>query len=156
MPVEASRFDITACSAYKWLCAPRGSAFMTVSPEAAGRMRPTSAGWYAGHDIWASVYGPDMHLARDAPRFDVSPAWLSWVGTVPALRLFAELDMAEVRGYDAGLADQLREELGEKPAGRAVVSLPDPSGRRMASLQAAGAAVAARAGNVRIAFHLWN
>jgi selenocysteine lyase/cysteine desulfurase len=156
MPVDAGRFDITVCSAYKWLCAPRGTAFTTVTPEAAARLRPLNAGWYAGQEVWESCYGPDMKLADDARRFDVSPAWLSWVGTVPALRLFAGLDMADVRAYDAGLADALREELGEERCGRPVVSLPDPDGERQARLQDAGAVVAARAGKVRIAFHLWN
>ncbi|MFP5335084.1 MAG: aminotransferase class V-fold PLP-dependent enzyme [Actinomycetes bacterium] len=156
MPVDASRFDVTVTAAYKWLCAPRGSAFMTMTPDVAARVRPTSAGWYAGEDVWASVYGPGMQLATDARRFDVSPAWLCWVGTVPALQLFASLDIAEVRAHDAGLADRLRAELGVDPAGQPVVSLPDPDGSRLARLQAAGATVAARAGRVRIAFHLWN
>jgi kynureninase len=97
-----------------------------------------------------------MRLAPDARRYDVSPAWLSWVGTVPALRLFAGLDMAEVRDHDASLADHLRDGLGEAPAGRAVVSLPDPDGRMMARLHDAGVIAAARAGHVRIAFHIWN
>ena len=156
MPVDASRFDVTICSAYKWLCSPRGSAFATISERTAGWLRPTSAGWYAGDDVWDSIYGPRMRLAQDARRFDVSPAWLSWVGTVPALRLFAALDPAEVRAYDAALADRVREGLGLAPAGRAVVSLPDPDGDRQARLERAGAVVAARAGSVRIAFHLWN
>lgn len=155
MPVDASRFDITVAAAYKWLCAPRGSAFLTINPDTARWVRPTSAGWYAGADIWASLYG-DMRLAHDARRFDVSPAWLSWVGTVPALRLFAGLDMAEVRDHDASLADHLRDALGEPPEGRAVVSLPDPDDRLMARMQEAGVIAAARAGNVRIAFHIWN
>jgi len=30
LPVGAGRFDVTACSAYKWLCSPRGVGFMTV------------------------------------------------------------------------------------------------------------------------------
>jgi selenocysteine lyase/cysteine desulfurase len=156
MPVQAGDFDITVCSAYKWLCAPRGTAFTTVSPEAASRIRPTAAGWYAGQDVWGSCYGPDMELSSDARRFDVSPAWLAWVGTVPALRLFSSVDIAEVRAYDAGLADKLRAELGQEPCGRPVVSLADPDGARLARLQAAGAVVAARAGRVRLAFHLWN
>src|SRR5680860_1178992 len=32
MPVDAAAFDLTVCSAYKWLCAPRGTAFLTVAP----------------------------------------------------------------------------------------------------------------------------
>ena len=156
LDIDASQFDVTVCSAYKWLCAPRGTAFSTWTPAAAARVRPTAAGWYAGEDVWASCYGPRMELSQDARRFDVSPAWLPWVGTVPALELFTGLDMAEVRAHGAGLADALRVELGEQPCRRPVVSLPDPDGARLARLQDAGAVVAARAGKVRIAFHLWN
>ncbi|HZI98172.1 MAG TPA: aminotransferase class V-fold PLP-dependent enzyme [Actinomycetales bacterium] len=156
MPVDAAAFDLTVCSAYKWLCAPRGTAFLTVAPDVAETIRPVNAGWYAGASVWDSCYGPTMQLADDARRFDVSPAWLSWVGTVPALRLFAGADMTAVRGWDAGLADALRARLGSEPCGRPVVSLPDPDGRRMAALEQAGMRVAGRAGKVRIAFHLWN
>lgn len=158
MPVDASRFDFTACSAYKWLCAPRGSAFFTAMPAALDRLplRAVNAGWYGGAEIWESCYGPAMRLADDAHRFDVSPAWLSWVGTVPALELFASLDLEEVRRWDGGLADQVREGLGLQPCGRPVLSLPDPDGALQARLAAAGAVVAGRAGNVRLAFHLWN
>ncbi len=156
MPVDAARYDLSVCSAYKWLCAPRGSAFLTVTPQVASTMRPLHAGWYAGDDVWASCYGPSMDLAGDARRFDVSPAWLTWVGTVPALRLFVDADPGAVRGWGAGLGDALRERLGEAPAGRPVVSLPDADGRRGAALKGAGLTVAGRAGMVRLAFHLWN
>ena len=59
-------------------------------------LRPAGAGWYAGQDVWASVYGPAMRLADDARRFDVSPAWLSWVGAAPVLEAFAAADLDEV------------------------------------------------------------
>lgn len=158
MPVDASRFHLTACSAYKWLCAPRGAAFMTASPDLPSRLRvrPLHAGWYAGESIWDSCYGPSMQLATDARQFDVSPAWLAWIGAVPALELFASLDVAAVRRWDAGLADALRAGLGLEPAGRPVVSLPDPEGLLQERLRRAGAVVAGRAGKVRLAFHLWN
>ncbi|HEX5535261.1 MAG TPA: aminotransferase class V-fold PLP-dependent enzyme [Actinomycetales bacterium] len=158
MPVDARDDDITVCSAYKWLCAPRGSAFLTVSPDLAERLslRPINAGWYAGDSVWDSCYGPDMHLAHDARRFDVSPAWLPWAGTVPALELFTALDMQAVRDWDSRLANALRVGLGLDPADRPVVSLPDPDGAKQVALSAAGAVVAGRAGRVRIAFHLWN
>jgi selenocysteine lyase/cysteine desulfurase len=158
MPVDASRFDLTVCSAYKWLCAPRGSVFFTVSSSVESRLqlRPVNAGWYGGESIWDSCYGPGMQLADDARRFDVSPAWLSWVGTVPALELFTSVDLQSVRAWDAGLADGLREKLDLEACGRPVVSLPDLTGELQSRLVAAGAAVAGRAGRVRLAFHLWN
>lgn len=158
MPVDASRYDITVTSAYKWLCAPRGSTFTTLGDDVAERLplRPVNAGWYAGDDVWGSCYGPGMRLAADARRFDVSPAWLAWVGTVPALELFCSLDVAEVRAWDGALADSLLVGLGLEPQGRAVVSLEDPTGRLLERLTAAGLSVAGRAGRVRLAFHLWN
>ena len=53
-PVDAALFDATVCHAYKWLCAPRGVAFLTVSPSFQEILTPVHAGWYAGEDIWQS------------------------------------------------------------------------------------------------------
>jgi selenocysteine lyase/cysteine desulfurase len=156
MPCDATAFDVTMCAAYKWLCHPRGAAYLTVRPEVWERLRPVQAGWYAGESRWDSVYGPEMALAADARRFDVSPAWLCWAAGVPAMELFAGVDPELVRRHDAGLADQLLERLGLSPRGQAVVSLPDADGHRAAALTARGAVVAGRAGRVRIGFHLWN
>lgn len=156
LPVRAGDFDVTACSAYKWLCSPRGTAFLTVTSGFAERLRPVHAGWYAGESVWDSVYGPQMHLAADARRFDVSPAWLNWAGAAVALELFAAADPVFVHRYDVALADALLAGLDLPPRGRAVVSLADPDGDLRRRLLDAGCVVAGRAGRVRIAFHLWN
>ncbi|GEA89871.1 aminotransferase class V-fold PLP-dependent enzyme [Cellulomonas cellasea] len=154
-PVDAARFDVTVCSAYKWLCGPRGAAFLTVRPEVAATLRPVHAGWYAGADVWSSVYGPEMTLAHDARRFDVSPAWLCWVGLAPALELLAGVDPRDVRAHDAGLADALRARLGLEPTGSAIVALPDATGTLRTRLAEHGVRAAGRAGGVRLAFHVW-
>lgn len=154
-PVDAARFDLTVCSAYKWLCGPRGTAFLTVRPEVAATLRPLHAGWYAGADVWSSVYGPDMTLAPDARRFDVSPAWLCWVGLAPALELLAAVDPHEVHAHDGGLADSLRARLGLEPTGSAIVALPDASGSLRQRLAERGVRAAGRGGGVRLAFHVW-
>jgi selenocysteine lyase/cysteine desulfurase len=156
MPCRAGDFDVTTCSAYKWLCQPRGTGYLTVRPEVMDRLRPIHAGWYAGESRWEAVYGPEMLLASDARRFDVSPVWLAWTGAVPAMELFAGLDPELARAYDVGLADGLLARLGLAPRGQAVVSLPDADGRLVAALSQRGAVVAGRAGRVRIGFHLWN
>ncbi|MDO8108286.1 aminotransferase class V-fold PLP-dependent enzyme [Isoptericola sp. b441] len=161
LPVDAGRFDVTVTGAYKWLCAPRGSAFLTVAPHLADRLRPMCAGWYAGESVWASVYGPAMALAGDARRFDTSPAWPVWVGTAPAVELFAgwmdDPRTADVvRHHGARLADRVRASLSLEPQGRPVVALPDPDGTRRRALESVGCRVAGRAGMVRLAFHLWN
>ncbi|MEJ5915477.1 aminotransferase class V-fold PLP-dependent enzyme [Pseudokineococcus sp. 1T1Z-3] len=156
LPVRAGDYDVSVTAAYKWLCAPRGVCFTTVAPSWQERLLPTSAGWYAGEDVWGSVYGPAMALAGDARRFDVSPAWLAWAGAVPALEVFAGLDVAQVRDHDAALADAVLAGLDLPPAGRAVVTVPDPDGRALARLADAGVTAVARAGAVRLSFHLWN
>lgn len=156
MPVDASRFDATVCHAYKWLCAPRGVALLTVSESFADELVPTAAGWYAGDDVWGSCYGPAMTLAPDARRFDVSPAWQAWVGATTSLELFAAVPAEEVRAYTGGLADTLRTRLGLPLTGSAIVTWPDATGVDAAALAAAGIVASSRAGRARVAFHVWN
>lgn len=155
LDTNAEDYDVTVCAAYKWLCAPRGVAFSTYSDAAMARLRPVNAGWYAGASVWDSCYGPQMTLAPDARRFDVSPAWLSWVGAVPALRLLATMSQEE-RAHGSRLADQLRERMGMPAQQRPVLALTDGDGSRARALERAGCVVASRASGVRIAFHLWN
>jgi selenocysteine lyase/cysteine desulfurase len=162
LPVDASRFDFTITHAYKWLCAPRGSAFLTVRPALLDALNPVHAGWYAGEDPWASCYGPLTAPAASARRFDVSPAWPVWPGTAAALEFFASLDAVAVHGHATGLADRLAYALGLTDAlglpvrGRAILTWPDPEGADLAALTAAGLRASGRAGRARVAFHLWN
>jgi selenocysteine lyase/cysteine desulfurase len=156
LPVDARTFDATVCHSYKWLCAPRGAAFLTVSESLQEELTPTSAGWYAGEEVWASCYGPAMRLASDARRFDVSPAWPAWVGAEVALGMFAELDIAEIWEHTSGLGNRLCDQLGLDRQNQAIVTWADPEGVSLARLTAAGIAVTGRAGRLRTAFHLWN
>lgn len=155
-PVDASLFDVTVCHTYKWLCSPRGVAFMTVSDRFDPLMTPLQAGWYAGDDVWQSCYGPDMHLATGARRFDVSPAWPAWVGAEPVIRMFSELDIAEVWAYTSGLGDQLCDALGIEQQHRAIVTWADPDRSDLQKLIDAGIKASGRAGRLRASFHIWN
>ncbi|WP_456820030.1 aminotransferase class V-fold PLP-dependent enzyme [Cellulomonas sp. URHB0016] len=157
LPTDAGRFDVTTGSSYKWLAGPRGASFLTVAPDVVDRLRPLHAGWYAGKEIWASIYGPEMTLAPDARRFDVSPAWLVWLGVAPALEAFATTDPAALHRHAVGLADAFRGAVGLGPSDSAIVSLEDDErGTLRAALDAAGCRVAGRGGRVRLAFHVWN
>ena len=155
-PVDASLFDATVCHAYKWLCSPRGVGFMTVSPALQSWLTPVQAGWFAGEQVWQSIYGPAMNLASDARRFDVSPAWPTWVGAEPAIRMFSGLDIGEVWQRCAGLGDLLCDGLGIPQQHQAIVTWADESGSDLAKLSAAGVKASGRAGRLRAAFHLWN
>lgn len=156
LPVDASRFDATVCHAYKWLCAPRGVAFLTLSEEFAAGLRPVAAGWYAGRDPWQSVYGSCLDLAPDARRFDVSPAWQAFVGAEQSIGLFADADISELWRHASGLGDAVCRGLDVAEQHRAIVTVPDPDGCRLARLAAAGVRASGRAGRLRLAFHVWN
>lgn len=154
LPCDAEAFDFVACAAYKWLMSPRGTAFGVVKPERLPMLRPLYAGWYAGEDIWTSIYGPPLRLARDARRLDISPAWLSWVGTVPALELLTEVGIEAIHRHDVGLANALRARLGMEPSDSAIVSANVTGG--LERLGTANIKASVRAGAVRISFHLHN
>ena len=155
-PVDAALFDATVCHSYKWLCAPRGVAFLTVGERFERELTPIQAGWYSGDAVWQSCYGPSMALALDARKFDLSPAWPAWVGAEPSIRMFSELDIDEVWARASGLGDLLCERLGMEPQHQAIVTWADPDGDDLARLMAAGIKVSGRAGRLRAAFHLWN
>jgi selenocysteine lyase/cysteine desulfurase len=155
-PVDASRYDATVCHTYKWLCSPRGVAFLTLSADFQSQLTPLQAGWYAGDEVWQSCYGPQMNLATDARQFDVSPAWQAWVGAEHAIELFAGLDIDEVWGFASGLGDQLCDVLGIEQQHQAIVTWADADGSDLARLATAGIRASGRAGRVRAAFHLWN
>ena len=118
LPIDAGRFDALVCGAYKWLMSPRGSAFLTVSDRLLADAVPHSAGWYAGEDVHTSYFGPPLRLAHDARRFDLSPAWFSWVGTAPALELIEEIGVQAIHDHDVALANRFRAGAGHAGRGQ--------------------------------------
>jgi selenocysteine lyase/cysteine desulfurase len=151
LPVDATRFDVLACAAYKWLLAPRGAAFCYVGPAARDLIRPAAAGWYAGEDH--AYYGPPLRLASSARRFDISPAWFSYVGAAPALELLNDIGIEPIRAHDVTLANRFLTGLGLPPGESAIVSVDVPGAERR--LEAAGISAAVRDGRLRASFHLY-
>jgi selenocysteine lyase/cysteine desulfurase len=153
LPMDASRFDVVACAAYKWLMTPRGVALMSVRRERLGAIEPVLAGWFAAEDVHASYYGTDMELASNARRLDTSPAWFSWVAAVPALELIERVGVERIREHDVGLANRLREGLGLEPGDSAIVTTEVGNVER---LEAAGIIAPVRAGRLRTSWHAYN
>jgi selenocysteine lyase/cysteine desulfurase len=152
--VHAEFVDVLVCGAYKWLMAPRGTAFLVVTPELAERIVPLHAGWFAGEDPDDSYYGLPLRLAKDARRFDLSPAWFDWVGTATSLAVVESIGVPVVHAHDVALANRFREGLGLPPGHSAIVTLagrPDAAAR----FSRAGIRASIRAGSVRAAFHLY-
>lgn len=154
LPIEATHYDFVVAGGYKWLLSPRGTAFLTVGPELLERVRPLYAGWYAGEEPWESIYGAPLRLATDARRLDLSPGWLAWVGTAPALQLLHDIGIDNIHRHNVELANELRGRLGLDPSDSAIVSLqmdPDFDESRLA-----GFSTAYRSGRLRVGFHLYN
>jgi selenocysteine lyase/cysteine desulfurase len=154
LPLDARRFDVVVCSAYKWLLSPRGTAFMTVRPDLLESIVPLAAGWYAGEDPHATYFGPPLRLAKDARRLDVSPAWHCWVGTLPALALVRDVGVAAIHAHDLRLANRFRAGVGLPPGDSAIVSCDLPGAAE--KLAAAGVMAAVRGGRLRTSWHLYN
>lgn len=168
LPLDAAEVDFLVVAAYKWLCAPRGAAFLAMRPpesrgtgetstrsqeEFAARLKPLAAGWYA--DGTGASYGMPMHLADDARAFDNSPAWHSWVGTAPALELLFEVGVERIHAHDVALANAFRAGLDLEPSNSAIVSIAvaDAAPSR---LDEAGIRFSMADGRARFGFHLYN
>jgi selenocysteine lyase/cysteine desulfurase len=154
LPLDGRAFDAVVCGAYKWLMAPRGTAFLAVSDRLLERAVPHSAGWYAGEDVHASYFGPPLRLASSARRLDLSPAWFSWVGTQPALELIEEIGVDAIHTHDLALANRFRAGIGLEPGDSAIVcaDLPGAADR----LKQAGIISAERGGLLRTSWHVYN
>jgi selenocysteine lyase/cysteine desulfurase len=153
LPIDATAFDAVAVHAYKWLMSPRGSSFLYLRDSLRERIRPVAAGWYAGADRASSYYGPPLRLAADARRFDTSPAWMSWIGTAPALEVIEQIGVPVIGDHNVRLANRLREGLGLPPGDSAIVSADIPDAE--AKLARAGIRASARAGRTRLACHIY-
>ncbi|MBQ0905659.1 aminotransferase class V-fold PLP-dependent enzyme [Micromonospora sp. U21] len=154
LPFDGSLADVVVVSGYKWVMGPRGCAYAYLAPVLRDRLRPDAAGWYAGRDPHASYYGPPLRLADDARRFDISPAWFSWVGAAPALELVAEIGVPAIQAHDVALANRFLTGLGRPPGESAIVTVDVPDAERR--LSAAGIRAAVRAGRVRASFHVYS
>jgi selenocysteine lyase/cysteine desulfurase len=161
LPIGAGDWDYTVTGGFKYLCAPRGTSFLTVSHEAQQTLLPLHAGWIAGADPWQSTYGPVTAFADSARRFDEGVSFLAYHGAEQSLALMEEIGTAPVHAHVTALAALFRRGMAAAghdlvPAGgSAVVAAPGLGGRADA-LHAAGVDVSVRAGNLRVSFHLYN
>lgn len=153
LAVDGFRFDAVACAAYKWLMSPRGTAFLALSERALEQTPSTAANWFAADDRFGSYYQHDLRLAEDARRLDLSPAWFSWVGTEPALRVLCDIGVDTIHEHDVGLANRFRDGLGLQPGDSAIVSTNLPGAEER--LERAGILAAVRGGALRASFHVY-
>jgi selenocysteine lyase/cysteine desulfurase len=123
------------------------------------KLQPIAPSWYAAEEPWDNCYD-EVRLAASARRFDHGPAWLPFVGAAQSLALVEKLTPAAIGAHDRALAARCREALAELghqalAGDSAIVCVPGlgPPADRLAE---EGIRVSARAGGLRIAFHLYN
>lgn len=155
LDVDASRFAATVCGAYKWLLSPRGSAFMTLRPDLIESLRPLAANWFAGEQVWDSIYRLPLRLAADARRFDVSPAWHSWVGTETSLDYLIGLGVPAAGEHSLAVARAFTDAAGLAPGDSAILSLRTDD-QAEAILARHDVRAAQRDGRLRLSFYLYN
>ena len=149
--------DYLACAGYKWLCCPRGVAFLWLRRQRWHEPWPLTASWRGGDDPYGRYYGSPLALAEDAARFDVSLAWHAWVGARRSLEVLAAIDERArcERAHGAALA--LADRLGLEPPPACIVTVPVRDAEAASrALDAAGVRASMRAGQLRLSPHFYN
>jgi selenocysteine lyase/cysteine desulfurase len=153
LAIDYSHFDAVVCPAFKWLCGPRGTAFLRVAPALLDQVRPSGAGWWSSQ-TGAHLEAGRLALASDARRLDISPVWTSWAGTAAALATIEGIGGPAIADHALGLASRLRAGLWQAPgATPIVVAAGDDSFDRLAS---AGIVASRTRAGARLALHAWN
>ena len=154
---DLAAVDILVCAAYKHLLSPRGVAFMYVAPGARSGIEPLVANWRAADEPYGRYFGGPLTLAGSAARYDVSLAWIAWVGAVESLGLLVEWRRSGAFEDVRALSRRLADGLGlATPASTLVCSpIRDAQAAREA-LRSAGVRGAVRGDAIRLAPHVYS
>jgi selenocysteine lyase/cysteine desulfurase len=154
---EIDRIDYLVCAAYKHLLSPRGVSFLYIAEKHWDAVPPVFANWRSSSKPYGSYYGPPLDLAPDAARFDVSLAWLAWVGAAESLRLITHWQARYLLESVRELARELAQRLGVAlPAGNIVVVPVDDADAVRERLAQEGVRASVRAGGVRLSPHVYS
>jgi selenocysteine lyase/cysteine desulfurase len=157
IPVDVGGVDYLAAHPYKWLCAPRGLAFLYVRRDRLDEITPWTAGWKSRERPYDHYYGlPELTPA--ARRLDVSLPWILAAGARASLELIMDLGVDRIAEHDLALAGLFTRELGirgEPPSPIVRVQLEDTDAA-LERLRSAGVACSVRAGSIRFCFHFYN
>jgi selenocysteine lyase/cysteine desulfurase len=171
---DLSRVDYVLAHGYKHLLCPRGAAFMALRPDRIEALPPLLSNWRAADRPYERFFEGPLTLGPGARRFDVSLAWLSWVGARESLRLLRDWQAWGLLDVVRRHADQLV--LGATGAAGGAVQVAGPGaaeGARVApstlvclrvkdpeaardALRAASIRASIRGGLVRLSVHVWN
>ena len=163
LPIDLCDFVFVA--AYKWLLAPRGSAFLYARPELVEDFAPLAPGWKTPENPYEGYYGPPLEVSPSASRFDISISWSVVRATAVAIDYLRTLGVDRIERRVTSLGERFRQgcrELGLRlPFGdenaSQIVGLSVPDADDLASrLEEAQVRAAVRGGYLRVSFHCFN
>ena len=149
--------DYVACHTYKWLLCARGLSFLAVRPDRLAEIEPWTSGWKSRDNAYESYYGLPRQLTDDARRLDVSLSWLIAASARRSLELIDALGTHAIAEHNLRLARAFAVELGLPEPDSPILRLTvEAAEHAVSNLREAGVVCSARAGSVRMSFHLYN
>jgi selenocysteine lyase/cysteine desulfurase len=154
---DLAAVDYVLVHGYKHLLCPRGATFMVIRDDRQTDLAPESANWRTAPDPYGQYFGGPLNQGPGARRFDVSLAWLAWVGTRTSVSLVRRWQQAGALDDVWALARSLADGAGLAGTPSTLVCVPvgDPDGAR-AALRDAGVRASVRGTAVRLSVHVWN
>jgi selenocysteine lyase/cysteine desulfurase len=151
------KIDYLVCSGYKHLLSPRGTAYFYVRPDRWDSLEAHNANWRAADQPFNRYFGGPLSLSANAARFDVSRAWMPWLGASESMRLLSSWHGTDVFDGVRALADRLAEGTGQPMPGSSLVCVPieGPEHAREA-LKKAGIKASVRGTSIRFSPHVYN
>lgn len=155
LPVPIGDIDVLVAAGYKHLLCPRGASFLYVRRGTWDDYQPLDANWRSAVPAYGHYFGGPLELAEGAHRFDVSAAWMSWIGARESLRLLvgwqADGTLGRVRAHAAALARGL----GVPDPGTTLVCVATDDDAGLArAIRAARIQGSIRGGALRLSPHL--
>ncbi|HEX7597867.1 MAG TPA: aminotransferase class V-fold PLP-dependent enzyme [Polyangia bacterium] len=167
MDVKAAHIDLLSTNSHEWQLGLTGIGFAYVSGELLPHLRPVSVGWKSIKTP-LDVDHPRFDLREDAAKLEEgTPNTMGIMGLGAALDLLFEVGIAPIAGqiseWLAALDPELRAWGCDPRPGRehraGILTFSPPRGSAdafVASAQAAGIALTARRGRVRVSPHFYN
>lgn len=151
------RIDYLVCAGYKHLLSPRGTAYFYVRPDRWDGLEAHNANWRAADQPFNRYFGGPLSLSATAARFDVSRAWLPWLGASESMRLLASWRTSGLFEGVRALADRLAAGTNCPTPGSSLVCVPiEGAERARESLREAGIKASVRGTSIRFSPHVYN
>jgi selenocysteine lyase/cysteine desulfurase len=159
LPVDPTTIgiDYVGCAAYKWLCCPRGTAFLYVSPKQLGTITALAPSRRATSTPLKIVPLANVTFAGTASKLDFSLAWLPWIGARHSLQAILSINQQARQTRSIGLASRLADLLELPCPSSAICPVPvkDIAHARLV-LAAAHITTSVRGDTIRVSPHLYN